>query len=86
MLQLLLICAFIAFRHHRCRLRRVQFLIDILRQVPWEVPLEHFMVHLVDIDLDLEVLGVRALLHLLDILRFDLLGDLDVTEAPVFQH
>ena len=65
-------------------MRRVQFLIDILRQVPREVSLEHFMVHLVDIDLDLEVFGVRALLHLFDILRLDVLGDLDVGEASVF--
>ena len=65
-------------------MRRVQLLIDILRQVPREVSLEHFMIHLVDIDLDLEALGVRTLLHFLDILRLDVLGDLDVGEASVF--
>ena len=65
-------------------MRRVQFLIDILRQVPREVSLEHFMVHLVDIDLYLEALSVRTLLHLFDILRLDMLGDLDVGEASVF--
>ena len=67
-------------------MRRVQFLIDILRQVPREVSLEHFMVHLVDVDLDLEVFGVRTLLDFLDILRLDVLGDLDVGEASVFKH
>ena len=65
-------------------MRRVQLLIDILRQVPREVPLEHFMIHLVDIDLNFEALGVCALLHFLDILGFDVLGDLDVGEASVF--
>ena len=67
-------------------MRRVQLLIDILRQGPREVALEHFMVHLVDIDLDLEALGVRTLLHLFNILRLDMLGDLDVGEASVFKH
>jgi hypothetical protein len=44
------------------------------------------MVHLVDVDLDLEVFGVRTLLDFLDILRLDVLGDLDVGEASVFKH
>jgi hypothetical protein len=48
-------------------LRREELFINFLGKVAWEVPVKHFMVHLVHIDFNIKLAEVTPLLYLLDL-------------------